>query len=127
MKTMFKLMSVAALFSLVACASGNAKLSFEEQLAKRDYRQGEEVKEVHNYRINGWNYLDEKHVIFNAGPGRDYLLALKIRCIDLRSADTLGFTSTNTRLSRFDKVVVATETGERSCPIDKIYELDKIE
>lgn len=127
MRMLFTSLGLMVLLSLTACATGNANLSLEEKLAKREYSQGKEVDEVSNYRVDGWNYLDEKHVILNAGPSRNYLISLTIRCTDLRSAEAIGFTSTNTRLTRFDKIVVGTETGERSCSIDRIYQLDKME
>ena len=49
------------------------------------------------------------------------------RCHELQSTEVIGTSSTNNRLTGFDKLIVSTAGGgTRNCLIDKLYRLEKI-
>lgn len=116
---------LSALLVLVACA--NSPRTTEQILSDRGFQLGETVDRIKDYRISGWNYVDERHVIFNAGPSRNYLITLKIDCRDLSGAEYIGFTSTTSDVTKFDKLVVGTAIGPRNCPIDTLTKLEKVD
>lgn len=109
---------------IVGCAS-QPERTLEEHLSDLGYRLGETVDRIQNYKINGWNYLDDRHLIFDGGPSQKYLITLQIDCSETRGAEHIGFTSTVSSVTKFDKVVAATPIGPRSCPIESIQKLYK--
>jgi hypothetical protein len=119
----------SALFSLLvmtlAGCAAQADRTLEEHLSDLGYRIGEPVDRIQDYKINGWNYLDDRHLLFDGGPSQKYLITLKIDCSDTRGAEHIGFTSTVSSVTKFDKIVAATPIGPRSCPIESIQELHK--
>ncbi|GAB3370122.1 DUF6491 family protein [Spongiibacter taiwanensis] len=119
-------LGLMAALILTGCTSPGEPATLEEKLAKHGFAQGEAIREVKNYRIDGWNYLDTEHLIFSAGPSGDYMVTLSQSCTDLRSAEDIAFTSTNNNLTAFESVVVATPTGRRRCPIESLHTLSKL-
>jgi hypothetical protein len=101
--------------------------SLEERLAKRDYALGETVERIPDYRVDGWNYVDREHVIISGGVSRRYLLTLMTPCTDLSNAESIGFTSTGTSLTKFDTLVVGSAIGPQRCAIKSIHALDRLE
>ena len=126
MKTLTIAMTlIIAAFGLSACASNKPK-TFEGKLEAKGYQLGESVERVKNYRINGFEHLDEYHVIFTAGPSRDYLVKTKVRCYELRTVQDLAFTTLpGGDLTRLDQIIVPTTTSPKRCPIDSIYKLEE--
>ena len=111
---------------LAACAS-TPEQTTEALLSKRGYEVAERVERIKNYRINGWNYVDDRHVIFGAGPRDNYLVTLTMGCTDLRGAEHIGFTTTTDDVTPFDQLVVKTSIGPRKCPIESLHKLNKVE
>lgn len=115
---------------LLGCASSggtaDGKPSLESLLAERGFKQGKEVSSIEDYRINGWSSVDSQHLIFDAGPSRNYLVTTQIPCNGLLSAEQIAFTSTVNQLSRFDKVLVQDAGFTTTCPIKELHALDKI-
>jgi len=116
---------------LTAASAGNVlaadEAPLQERLTKLGYAQGEAVEKVQNYRVDGWNYLDDKHIMIYAGPSTRYLISTMTSCSDLSSAERIGFSSTANSLTKFDKIVVRGVGGIiRNCPIDAIYRLDSL-
>lgn len=114
--------------ALVACAQTPATepKPIGEVVAARGYAIGEPVKEIPDYRVDGWNSVDASHVILNAGPSRDYLLTLMAPCTGLLFTSDLGFTTTVGRLTTLDSVVVQDASGRSQCPISKIETLKRV-
>lgn len=112
------------LFSSIGCAETTETLT--TQLNKLGYEQGETIERVENYRVDGWNYLDDKHIVIYAGPSKRFLIATTIRCPDLSSAEHIGFTSTVNTITKFDKLIVRGAGGiVQNCPIQEIKLLHK--
>lgn len=121
------LLPALLVLTLGACASTpNAeKPSLDQQLAERGYKTGDKVDRIADYRIDGWNSIDRRNLIFNAGANRNYLLKLKFDCPGLTSAETIGFTSTVSFVTPLDKLVVRDAGFDNQCPIEEIRELKK--
>jgi hypothetical protein len=112
---------------LSACATTAPAPTLEQRLADLKYLQGGEVDHLQDYKVDGWQYVDTQHVILSAAPGRQYLLTLEIPCSSLSGSSEIAFTSTNSRLTRLEKLLVndAGTDIPRSCPIRQINRLDR--
>ncbi len=92
---------------LCACAISHERpLTLEEELELKHYRIGAPANMVRNYRMSGWSYVNDRHIIINTGPSRQYLVGFKNKCIETRSAVNVAFTNTSGRLTTFDKLLV---------------------
>lgn len=111
-------------FSSIAHAEISDPLA--TKLNKLGYEQGETVERVPNYRVDGWNYLDDRHIVIYAGPSTRFLITTLNNCPDLSSAERIGFTSTTGHLTKFDKLIVRGAGGiVQHCPINEIRQLNK--
>ena len=107
----------------MAAAADNSALN--TQLTKLGYAQGEPVDNIQNYRVDGWNYLDDRHVMIYTGPSSRALITLLTSCPELSSAERIAFTSTTRKLTKFDKVMVRGAGGiKRDCQISEIRQLN---
>lgn len=120
------LLCCCAGFILPSIGHAETTDDFAAKLDKLGYRQGESIERINNYRVDGWNYLDDKHIVIYAGPSKRFLLTTLIDCSDLSSAEHIGFTSTTNSLTKFDKLIVRGVAGMiRHCPIAEIKILQK--
>ena len=126
-KTCRGFLSITAVL-LAACAQTPVAETrpIADVVAARGYAIGEPVKEILDYRVDGWNSVDANHVIINAGPSNDYLLTLMAPCTGLLFTSELGFTRTAGRLTTLDSVVVQDSSGRSQCPISKIEALKRV-
>lgn len=119
----------SATFFNAICSStvyAEADKTFNEKLSKLGYEQGEKVDRVEHYRVNGWNYIDDRHIVIYAGPGDRFLITTLIDCRDLSSTENIGFTTTTSSLTKFDKLIVRGAGGiVQNCPITQINALTK--
>lgn len=112
------------LFSSISYAETQDNLT--TQLSKLGYEQAETVERIPNYRVDGWNYLDDRHIVIYAGPSQRFLITMLINCPDLSSAERIGFTSTTRNLTKFDKLIVRGAGGiVQNCPISELRILNK--
>lgn len=96
------------------------------KLSELGYEQGEKVDRIEHYRVNGWNYIDDQHIVIYAGPGNRFLITTLNDCRDLSSTENIGFTTTTSSLTKFDKLVVRGAGGMvQNCPITQINALTK--
>ena len=100
--------------------------TLEEKLADRGYKLGGDTDKILNWNIDGWSYVDDEHVVFNAGPSRDYLVTVEINCTGLRNAETIAFTSTVSAVTKFDKLIVRNTGFTDQCQIRELHELKRI-
>lgn len=114
------------MFSSTVYAEGDKTLSVK--LGELGYAQGATVDRVEHYRVNGWNYIDDRHIVVYAGPSSRFLITTMSDCRDLSSTENIGFTTTTTSLTKFDKLIVRGVDGiMQHCPITQINTLNKIE
>ena len=89
------------------------------------YSSATPIKEIENYRIEGFNTINDRSILLNTGPQRHYLITLTGKCFGLVNAEDVGFTTTVSELTRFDSIIAYTGgIGADECPIDNIYKLD---
>lgn len=121
------MVSVAAIAGACAVSPANGD-ALAEKLARKHYEIMEPVDHIQNYRIDGWNYVDDYNVVFNAGPSEYYLVTFNQRCLNLSSVEAIAFSTTLGRVTRFDKVLVHDRGGltPESCFIKDIRRLRKV-
>lgn len=119
---------VIPVLMLGACAGNPAdSVPLDEKLAKLGFAIGEPVKRINNFQINSWSSVDLKHVIFNFGASRNYLVTLRTSCDGVLSAGLISFSTTIGLLTDKDKLLVRNGSGHLSqCYISTIHELEKI-
>ena len=103
---------------------GEANL--EKRLDELGYSDWKEVKRLSNFRLNGWSSVDDYHVIINSGPSRNYLVEFRSACYGLDHANSIGFKTAMSSVSKGDRIIVQ-DSGEwhGDCWISAIYELVK--
>lgn len=126
---LFAMLALLALLSSVlgGCASSAGRQTLEQKLAQRGYTLGKEVRSIKSYTVNGWNYIDDRHVIVDTGPGSRHLLTLYSYCQGLSSAENLGLTSkVASDIDRFEDVILTDTAGlHHRCAIKAVHELVK--
>jgi hypothetical protein len=122
-----RLALVTALFAALPVAHADTDQALIDKLARQHYQQGPAVEAINDYELDGWNYIDPTHIVIHTGPSRHYLISLMSRCHDLSSAENIAFTTTTSKLTRYDKLIVRSPGGIRQdCPIQQINTLTKL-
>lgn len=114
-------------FLIGGCASHNeAPMTLEQRLAQKGLQQGESVRRINRFVIDGWQYLDDSHILISS-VGRDrYLVTFAMPCIDTAFASDISFSTTAEALTPMDKVFVRGESRHHGCPIFSIHHLDPL-
>ncbi|WP_339673612.1 DUF6491 family protein [Dasania marina] len=123
--------TLLALFLVSACSTTPPLLALspEQAAAKRGYAIVKAVKQVQDYRLSGWSYIDQQNLVMYSSPKRHYLLTLKQRCHDLRSIDNIALdTRTGVLMAGLDAIKILPRHGVvlQPCYIEGIYLLEKI-
>jgi len=113
---------------LVSCAgTPESRPTLEQKLAEKNYRLGEPVERIQQWRLDSWAYLDRQHVIMQTAPSTYYLVSLRDTCHGLDSAEDIAFTTTANQLTNFDKLLVRSSGGlVDRCYIIALHKLEKI-
>lgn len=131
MSALKRLIPILAYSLLIACGQTplrDQSLPLDQHLAQLGYRQGEPLREVLIFNINGWEYLDKSHMALRTGPSRAVLVEFTRPCRNLAFSNTIGYSSINGSLSKRDKVVSGDGSGFiEHCLIEEIYRLEKVE
>jgi len=131
MNAYFRRLIVAGCIAVLAACAGappEEGKTVDELLADRGLRVVGEVRQLINFNIRGFLYINRENVVLQDGPSRNYLVTLTAPCPNLGFASTIAFTSTGRVVRAFDKILVR-ETPERveQCIIKSIHELEKME
>ncbi len=125
------LVSTLASLMLAGCSTTGAP---EQQdrvaavLEELNVTQGEPVRSVTEFRIDGWRAIDDRHLILTAGRHDHYLVELAGVCPELRSAFRIGLESRTGSLTRLDSILVRSmHSLIDTCQIREIYRLDDID
>jgi len=120
--------SIVVAATLAACAATpEGGKTLEQKLAAKNYRLGEPVERIQQWRLDGWTYLDRQHVIMQTAPSTYYLVSLREICHGLSSAEDIAFTTTVNQLTRFDKLLVRSNHGSVDrCYISALHKLEKV-
>lgn len=122
-----RLLPYLIVMAVVGCAAPPPEPQrWEERLSARGYVMAESVERIRDYRINGWNELDRRHVVIHTGVRDRYLITLRNPCEGLVTADLLAFSTTVGSVTRFDRLVVR-GPGQwlETCWIDTIHRLER--
>lgn len=115
---------------LAACsplATRDEPLALEARLASLGYRQAEPVRAVAHAEIDGWRYLDRRHMVLGLGPGRAYLLEFASPCRNPNVNDLIGYSARGGALTPRDKLVSTDSAGlGEHCLIGQIYRLERL-
>ncbi|WP_439887721.1 DUF6491 family protein [Pseudomonas sp. MBLB4123] len=115
---------------LTACAQQmrwDESLPLEARLALLGWRQGEAVESVWRGDIDGWQYLDKRHMVLGTGPGRSYLVEFAYPCHNLSFSNPIGYSTTVGALTALDRIVSIDSAGTPAyCLIDGIYRLERM-
>ena len=115
---------------LAACAGAPPEegKSVEQLLAEKNLRIVEELNQLVNFNIRGYQYVNRQHVVLQEGVSRNYLVETRAPCPNLEFARTIAFTSTGRVVREYDKLLVRnTPDMVEYCVIKSIYRLEKIE
>lgn len=98
-------------------------------LAKENYKIGNLVEYVPDFRVKGWKYVDPRHMTVVGAESRRYLVSLQ-KCYGLsfRQSYLLPKTSKADRLTRHDTFLVKNKgMTVAHCDVKDVYELNPIE
>lgn len=126
-----RIAAALAVFMLALAGTGLVHAAdahtLQQKLTRLGYTQGEKIDKIHDYKVDGWNYLDDKHIMIYTGPSQRYLVTLMTTCHDLSTAEHIGFSTTVGQMTKFDKLIVRGPGGiKQDCPITSIHKLDRI-
>lgn len=129
-----KAFGIPALALLVGALAGCAVSppeegkSVEQLLAEKKLRIVEERKQLINFNIRGFLFVDRQNVVLQEGASRNYLVELRSPCPNLEFARTIGFTSSGRVVREYDRILVRDAPGMvEYCTIKTFYILEKIE
>ena len=122
----FFILSVA-IPGLAACSSTGG-VSDEEAISaaldRLDVDRDGVVNMVSNFRITGWQSINDRNLIITAGMHNHYLVTLSIPCPDLNFAFNIALDTRTGALSRGDYVIVnSLHRPLERCPIQEITRL----
>ena len=114
---------------LAACAGAPPEegKSVEQLLAEKNLRIVEELNQLVNFNIRGYQYVNRQHVVLQEGVSRNYLVETRAPCPNLEFARTIAFTSTGRVVREYDKLLI--HNGPQRfeyCVIKALYRLEKI-
>ena len=131
-------LALAILILLAACGGAPAvvgsrstgapggEVALSERLDEMGYSDKTEIKRLSNFRLNGWNYVDNYHVVINSGPSKQYLVQFRSACRDLRRASSISFKTALGSVSRGDKMIIH-DMGDWAgdCGVSAVFELTR--
>jgi hypothetical protein len=125
-----KILGLSVLLGLLAACAGqpyrDESLPLEERLAALGFRQGEAVDSIPRFNINGWQYLDNRHITLDSGVGRTFLIVFTTPCYNLNANNRIGYSTTGGSLTRLDKIISTDNGMPQACLISDIYRLEKL-
>ncbi|OGT33273.1 MAG: hypothetical protein A2W28_05120 [Gammaproteobacteria bacterium RBG_16_51_14] len=114
---------------LTGCAGTAGKMEkpdLEQRLTDLGYSDRQPINSISEYQLDGWQYVDEQHLIINSGPGVHYLVELHDICYDMRYADNIRFNTSINRLMTGDQVIASHYPDiKQTCSIRRLYQLKK--
>jgi len=113
-------LSAALLVSLAACASSMPRA---ERLALYQAHAGEPMQKIPYFSPQGWEEVDENHILLTMRPSEVYLMKLNGPCLDYDNGKaTMLITNTAGYVQeKFDRVSFGTGMN---CRIEEIRQVD---
>lgn len=114
-------LALAAITLLSACSTPGPRERDAINLALYSAHAGDPVDSFHLRNLRDWVSLGETHVAVHTGHNQAWLLSVEQPCPGLEFAQTLGLSSTTSRVhARFDRV----QFEHQSCRIREIRPVD---
>ncbi|VAW38530.1 hypothetical protein MNBD_GAMMA01-1546 [hydrothermal vent metagenome] len=111
------------LITMVACATtNNSRFKiYDDYITQNNL---ESVSRVTTFKFQGWNSLDDRHLILSSNFKKSYLIVLANYCNDLQYTPNIIVDQTmNSRLSsKFDAIIVPGQNTQK-CVINRIYKI----
>ena len=85
----------------------------------------EELKSITAFRFDGWGSLGQEHLIISTSFNKPYLIKLRSRCFDLKTAMVIGIDNTGSSLQAGFDAIIVPKTSKQKCYIKSIYKLTK--
>ena len=109
---------------MVACATttNNTRLKiYDDYITQNNL---ESISRVTTFKFQGWNSLDDRHLILSSNFKKSYLIVLANYCNDLQhSSSIMVDQSMSSRLSsKFDAIIVPSQDTQK-CVINSIYKV----
>ncbi len=115
-------MGLFVILSLVLIGCANT-VDNEEAKARYQFPELESVSSINNWKLDGWEVIDQQSLIIQTGPSRYYLFVLSRRHSQLRFAESVLVTSTSGRVRvNFDTVSTPRDPMLK-VPIGAMYKL----
>ena len=102
----------------------------QNQLADLNFQVGDQVDKIFEFRMDGWKFLNRKHIIVLGGESQSYLVTLKHSChgLSLPTTIVLAFTSKKNQLTRNDNFQLNNKGQTIDyCTVKSVHELEQIE
>ncbi|MFC3194615.1 DUF6491 family protein [Marinicella sediminis] len=118
------LMTMVMVLLLAACQGNTSKRpDFQAYIADQGLLA---KKRVQQFRFQGWQPLDDRHLILRSSQQRSYLIRLMSVCTELPFAQNILLKQDFSTVlnAKFDSIQVPGQFSQE-CTIDSIYELDK--
>lgn len=125
------IIAAAALISNHAFADemGAKSKNLKTLLAEQNLEMGELVEFVPEFRVNGWTYVEPRHMTVVGAESRRYLVSLQ-KCygLGLPRAFLIPRLSKSDRLARYDTFLVKNNgMTVAHCDVKDVYELNPLE
>ncbi len=84
------------------------------------------VKRVQQFRFQGWQPLDDRHLILSSSHRKGYLIKLMSVCTELGFTNHIKLKQEFSTIlnAKFDSIIVPGQFNQE-CTIDRIYKLDE--
>jgi len=114
--------AVSATLALAACSSG---MTQAQRLSLYEANAGEPVAKINYFSPQGWEEVDEDHIVVTMRPKESYLMRLSGPCLDYDNGAAAMIISTQTGgwvQAKFDRVAFG--GSPMNCRIEEIRPLD---
>jgi len=121
---MKKIIYLGVFLMLFACHNKqHSRIDFQSFIAKEGLVQ---KNRVFQFRFQGWQPLDDRHLILLSSHQKSYLVRLMSSCNDLTYAFKIKLKQdfANTLNAKFDSIIVEDPIFQE-CTIHSLYEMDK--
>jgi hypothetical protein len=93
--------------SLAACAAAAPEPPWQDRLAATGWTVGEEVETVPAFSFDGFDALDDAHLVIHVGTARRVLVTTGPGCVALDDAHRVAWRGSGHTLSRLDPLRIA--------------------
>ncbi|MCB1582137.1 MAG: DUF6491 family protein [Marinicella sp.] len=120
-----KIATLSIAFMLLTACHNNAhqRPDYETFIDSEHLVQKDRVQQ---FRFQGWQPLDDRHLLLKSSQSKNYLVRLMSACTELPFAQSIQLKQDFATIlnAKFDSIIVPGQFSQK-CTIDRIYELTK--